>query len=320
MDKASESANEATKNAAATGNDSLRPEIRAAGAALQARDVERRPGFWKRLHATGVNVIRQNFYAEGSLGRRHRELVRVRRGPVVRRCRGIDPGLVEESPSRWSRSRRSRFPREAPADGPARYCWNNPAFSYSDAMAYYCAIRKFRAAAHPRGRQRIFDPGRRCGLRANGSGELVLFEPFPKDFLHGLETVSRIRHALLAADPGGEYLDLLNDGCLWFIDSTHTVKPGGDCLYLYLKVMPRVKRRVLTHSHDIYRAFPFPKSKFYKRRVGWTEQLPALRLPAQQSPRTGGVREQLPAPYQQTLLERLMDGRAAPEAARSGTG
>ena len=144
------------------------------------------------------------------------------------------------------------------------------------------------------------------------AGELVLFEPFPKDFLHGLETVSRIDTRFSQQIPVEEYLDLLDDGCLWFIDSTHTVKPGSDCLYLYLKVMPRVKRRVLTHSHDIYLPFPFPKSKFYKRRVSWTEQylLYAFLLNNPRARVVFGSNYLLHT--NKPLLERLMDGRAAP--------
>ncbi len=314
MGKPSEPANQSAKNTAAAGNDSLSPEEFGQLVQLCKRVMwNEDPEFWKRLHATGVNVIRQNFYAEvPSVDDIENSFEFVEDRPFD--DAGVfDPGLVEEfTESLVPFAREADFPREAPTDGPARYYWNNPAFSYSDAMAYYCAIRKFR----PR---RILEVGSGystliadAALRANGSGELVLFEPFPKDFLRGLETVSRIDTRFSQQIPVEEYLDLLDDGCLWFIDSTHTVKPGSDCLYLYLKVMPRVKHRVLAHSHDIYLPFPLPKSKCYKQRVSWTEQylLYAFLLNNPRARVVFGSNYLLRT--NKPLLERLMDGRAAP--------
>lgn len=271
------------------------------------------PGFWRQLHARRVNIIHQNFYAEvpsvddieGSF-----EFAEPRPFDDA----GVfDPALIAEFvESLVPFARDADFPREAPADGSAGFYWNNPAFSYSDAMAYYCVIRKFK----PR---RILEVGSGystlvadAALRANGSGELVLFEPFPKEFLRGLGTVSRIDTRFSQQIPVQEYLDLLDDGCLWFIDSTHTVKPGSDCLYLYLKVMPAVTRRVLAHSHDICLPYPFPKNTYFKHRLSWTEQylLYAFLL---HNPRAKVVYgSHYLARTGRALLERLMAGQFAP--------
>src|SRR5258706_16043378 len=40
-----------------------------------------------------------------------------------------------------------------------------------------------------------------------------------------------------------------------FIDSSHTVRIGGDVNYLFLEVLPRLKPGVIVHVHDIF--FPF---------------------------------------------------------------
>jgi hypothetical protein len=49
--------------------------------------------------------------------------------------------------------------------------------------------------------------------------------------------------------------DSLENGDFLFIDSSHAVKPGGDVLYLYLEVLPRLKPGVIVHIHDIF--FPY---------------------------------------------------------------
>lgn len=54
------------------------------------------------------------------------------------------------------------------------------------------------------------------------------------------------------------FLDL-DAGDLLFIDSTHTVGPGREVNFLILEVLPRLKKGVYVHFHDIY--FPYD----YKR-------------------------------------------------------
>ena len=271
------------------------------------------PAFWKRLHAQEVNIIHQNFYAEVPSVDDIENSFEFSEPRPFDDAGVFDPIVMEEFvESLLPFAHEADFPLEAPVEGPPRYHWNNPAFSYSDAMAYYCVIRKFRP-------KRILEVGSGfstlvadAALRANGEGELVLFEPYPKDFLHELDTVSRIDTRFSQQIPVEEYLDLLEDGSLWFIDSTHTVKPGSDCLYLYLKVMPRVTRKVLAHSHDIHLPYPFPKSSFFRRRLSWTEQylLYAFLLHNPRAQVVFGSRYLVNA--RRALLERLMAGKFAP--------
>jgi hypothetical protein len=58
-----------------------------------------------------------------------------------------------------------------------------------------------------------------------------------------------------------EVFDLLDAGDLFFIDSSHSIAPGGDVLYLFLEILPRLKPGVIVHVHDIN--FPYN----YKRDI-----------------------------------------------------
>lgn len=51
----------------------------------------------------------------------------------------------------------------------------------------------------------------------------------------------------------------LGEGDLLFIDSSHAVKAGGDVNFLVLEVLPRLKRGVWVHFHDIYFPYDFPR-------------------------------------------------------------
>lgn len=163
-------------------------------------------------------------------------------------------------------------PMEGDPDDPDGFFWGNPMFSGSDALAYYCVLRKLR----PR---RVLEIG--CGfstlvadmaIRANGMGEVVCIEPYPPSFLRGLASVAEIIEKPVQAIPVDELVDLVESSQVWFIDSTHTVKTGSDCLYLYLKVMPQVRTEVVCHSHDIFLPYAMPAKWALEMNIFWTEQ------------------------------------------------
>jgi hypothetical protein len=62
-----------------------------------------------------------------------------------------------------------------------------------------------------------------------------------------------------------------------FIDSTHTVKTGGDCVHIYLRLLPALRREVLVHAHDIFLPHGMPRD-WLMRHYYWTEQYLLLAL------------------------------------------
>ena len=165
---------------------------------------------------------------------------------------------------------------DAPLDGdkenPTSYFWKNPSFSFSDAMAYYCIIRYFQP-------KQILEIGSGfstlvadMAIRKNGFGNLILIEPYPMPFLKNILTVKTIVEKFVQDISVPEMVDLVEQGEIWFIDSTHTVKHGSDCLYMYLKVMPELRKDMIIHTHDIHLPFPFTKEHLIERNITWTEQ------------------------------------------------
>ena len=57
-----------------------------------------------------------------------------------------------------------------------------------------------------------------------------------------------------------------------FIDSSHTVKIGGDVNYLFLEVLPRLNPGVIVHIHDIFFPFDYPRDWVINKLRFWTEQ------------------------------------------------
>ncbi len=163
-------------------------------------------------------------------------------------------------------------PVEGNRENPDRFFWENPAFSYSDAMSYYCIIRCFKP-------DHILEIGSGFStlvaneaLLKNGKGKLTLIEPYPKEFLHKLDSVDSIIESFVQDMPVNKLVDLVESSDIWFIDSTHTVKVGSDCLYLYLLVMPKISKDIIIHSHDIHLPYGLPKRQVLEKHIYWTEQ------------------------------------------------
>lgn len=66
--------------------------------------------------------------------------------------------------------------------------------------------------------------------------------------------------------------EALGDGDILFIDSSHAVRIGGDVIYLYNEVLPRLAPGVIVHVHDVFLPWPYPRDWIEHNRWYWAEQ------------------------------------------------
>jgi hypothetical protein len=136
----------------------------------------------------------------------------------------------------------------------------------------YCMLRHFRPS-------RIIEVGGgystlllAMAARRNENTALTCIEPYPIDPLRsdmpGLETLIRTR----VENIGLPFFEQLHAGDVLFIDSSHTVRIGGDVNYLFLEVLPHLKPGVIIHVHDIFFPFEYPRKWAMEQRRFWTEQ------------------------------------------------
>src|ERR1044071_9524271 len=69
-----------------------------------------------------------------------------------------------------------------------------------------------------------------------------------------------------------EFFSQLESGDILFIDSSHTVKIGGDVNYLFLEILPRLKPGVIVHVHDIFLPFEYRRDWVMDEFRFWSEQ------------------------------------------------
>lgn len=157
------------------------------------------------------------------------------------------------------------------ANGAGSFHWENNQFSYSDAAAYYCVVRRQQPETIVEIGSGFSTLAAAAAIRANGKGQIICIDPNPRPEVTGVEGVRLIREPVQRVPPRF-FEDTLGDGDLLFIDSTHTVKTGSDCVFIYLKLLPELRRRLLVHSHDVRLPFPRNPKALTEAKLYWGEQ------------------------------------------------
>ncbi|HMF50428.1 MAG TPA: class I SAM-dependent methyltransferase, partial [Candidatus Saccharimonadales bacterium] len=172
------------------------------------------------------------------------------------------------------RNEYDRFP--VSNSDPTRFHFGQTLFGPVDAELLYCMIRYFR----PRTMIEI-GSGMSTLLAAEAIQKnetegnpchLMAVEPHPKEFLRrGIPGLAELLETKVQSLPLERFCALeAND--IVFIDSSHVIKTGGDVVYEYLEILPRLKPGVLVHCHDIFLPAEYPKEWVLTDHRFWTEQ------------------------------------------------
>ena len=152
------------------------------------------------------------------------------------------------------------------------FYFDNGQFSGTDALVNYCMVRHFQPRL-------IIEVGggfsslitAQAAVK-NKSSSLVSIEPFPLDFLvAGFPGLASLVQKPVQ-DVELDFFSKLESGDILFIDSSHTVKIGGDVNYLFLEVLPRLKPGVIVHVHDIWFPLDYGREWVLGEFRFWTEQ------------------------------------------------
>ena len=165
-------------------------------------------------------------------------------------------------------------PEQAKGDSNA-YFLENGSYGRVDADVLYAIVR----GAKPK---RIIELGsgyttlvtaQACleNEREGAAAEYVAFDPYPgvaRPDLSGLTELARIPAEELPSERFGE----LGANDILIVDTTHTVKMGGDVNHVVLDVLPRLGGGVLVHFHDIFLPWEYPRKWAEDYGLYWSEQ------------------------------------------------
>jgi predicted O-methyltransferase YrrM len=150
------------------------------------------------------------------------------------------------------------------------YEFSNHYFSSPDAEVLYAMVR----ACQPRtiievGSGHSTKISRQAILDGGLSTQLIAIDPDPRV---DIDALADELHKQAVETLETNAFDRLQRGDILFIDSSHEIKPGNDCAFLYLRLMPLLPVGVVIHVHDIFLPFEYPESWIRDQHWPWTEQ------------------------------------------------
>lgn len=100
--------------------------------------------------------------------------------------------------------------------------------------------------------------------------QFTCIEPYPRDFLiDGVPGISDLRVEQVQDTPL-EVFGELDRGDVLFVDTSHTVKTGGDVPWIYNEILPRLRQGVVVHLHDVFLPGDYPM-EWVLDGWGWNE-------------------------------------------------
>ena len=170
----------------------------------------------------------------------------------------------------------SQFPIQK-TDVPYKYYIRNGFFEAVDGEILYCMIRHFKPKC-------IIEIGGgystylsaqailRNKEKDNHECDLIAIEPYPNMVLiKGFPGLSQLLSKRVQDVPVSDF-EQLNENDILFIDSSHMLKIGSDVQYVFLEILPRLKKGVCVCFHDIFLPAEYPKEWVLKRHYFWNEQ------------------------------------------------
>ena len=100
------------------------------------------------------------------------------------------------------------------------------------------------------------------------STEIISIDPHPRAEIDNLADVV-IRKPF--EDTDLNILDALNENDILFVDNSHRILPNSDSMVFFMEILPRLKKGVIVHIHDVYLPYDYPQfmcDRFYSEQYG----------------------------------------------------
>lgn len=168
------------------------------------------------------------------------------------------------------------FPR-CKTSNPYQFYVNNGTFDSVDCEILYCMIRYFKPKTiiEIGSGNSTYLSAQTALVNKEKTGidtTLIAVEPFPNDTLQaGFPGLSKLIQKKAEEVDSSLFAELKENDIL-FVDSSHVLKIGNDVQKIYLEILPKLKKGVLIHIHDIFLPAEYRKELVLGRYWFWTEQ------------------------------------------------
>jgi predicted O-methyltransferase YrrM len=166
-------------------------------------------------------------------------------------------------------------PFEAQKKDDVRYFFENPNYSYGEAIILYCMIRH----AQPKKIIELGSGYSSCAildtneLFFDNAISCTFIDPYPQ-LLQSLIKDSDIERIEIiqknVQDVSIDKFSELSAGDILFVDSSHVSKVNSDVNHIFFEILPHIKGGIYIHFHDVGYPFEYPKEWIYEGRA-WNE-------------------------------------------------
>ncbi len=152
---------------------------------------------------------------------------------------------------------------------PGKIAWNNGFLPGLDIIGIYTMISEFKPERYMEigsgnSTKVAYKAKREQGLNTR----IISIDPEPRTEIDNLSD-QIIRKAFEDIDLS--ILDQLSENDILFVDNSHRILPNSDSMVFYLEVLPRLKKGVIVHIHDVYLPYDYPQfmcDRFYSEQYG----------------------------------------------------
>jgi predicted O-methyltransferase YrrM len=167
------------------------------------------------------------------------------------------------------------MPFKADKQAEIRYQFENDYYCYTDGIILYSFIRHFKP-------KRIIEIGSGYSsavmldtneLFFDNKIELLFIDPYPERLNSLMTEVDKRQVKVIESDVQLVSLavfEKLEAGDILFIDSTHVSKTGSDVNYILFEILPKLRKGVLIHFHDVFYPFEYPREWVFSG-INWNE-------------------------------------------------
>lgn len=147
--------------------------------------------------------------------------------------------------------------------------WNNGFLPGLDIIAIYAMLAKYNPKKYIEvGSGNSTKVAFKAKNERNLNTEIISIDPMPRaEIDHLADTV--IRKPFENVDL--ELVYQLEENDILFIDNSHRILPNSDAMVFFMEILPRLKKGVIVHIHDIYLPYDYPQfmcDRFYSEQYG----------------------------------------------------
>ncbi len=152
---------------------------------------------------------------------------------------------------------------------PIKPGWNNGFLPGLDIIGIYTLLTEFKPEKYIEiGSGNSTKVAFKAKTEQKLGAEIVSIDPLPRAEIDNIAD-KVIREPFENID--FNILNELNENDMLFVDNSHRILPNSDSMVFYLEILPKLKKGVIVHIHDIYLPYDYPQfmcDRFYSEQYG----------------------------------------------------